>query len=172
MRTPCGIVVPVGVGVVVVLVVVVVVGVVVDVVVVADVVVVVRVVVVAVAVVAAAFVAVVVVVAAARVVAAGGRYSPTLSRRTTHLLAPKTLPSQSSDKLAAAAAAPNRYLGLSVVNVAWLEESEVQQRRADEQRFAPMVQAVPAAADPRHVPYTHLTLPTTLRVLIPGCAGS
>lgn len=65
------------------------------------------------------------------------RYSPNLSKRTTHLVTPEVVGSV-TEKLAAAAAGPGqqRFRALQVVSKCWVSASAGLRVRADETQFA------------------------------------
>ncbi len=76
------------------------------------------------------------------------RYSPNLSKRTTHLVTPEVVASV-TEKLAAAAAGPGqqRFKALQVVSKCWVSASSGLRHRADERQFAPLLPP-PGAAVP------------------------
>ncbi|KAF6261675.1 hypothetical protein COO60DRAFT_745167 [Scenedesmus sp. NREL 46B-D3] len=91
--------------------------------------------------------------------AAGGRYSPNLSKRTTHLVTSDVV-SSLSDKLAAAAAAGGRF-NARIVSIGWIAAGSAGKGKAAEVQYAPALPGAqrllgdPGVAVPaRHLPCT------------------
>jgi hypothetical protein len=75
------------------------------------------------------------------------RYSPNLSKRTTHLVTPQVVGTL-SDKLSAAAAAGSRF-STHIVSIGWVAASAASRGRVAEVQYAP---ALPGAQQVRHNP--------------------
>lgn len=70
------------------------------------------------------------------------RYSPNLSKRTTHLVTPEVVGSVTQKLAAAAGAGPGqqqRFKALQVVSQGWVSASAGLRARADETQFAPLL---------------------------------
>lgn len=93
------------------------------------------------------------------------RYSPNLSKRTTHLVTPEVVGSV-TEKLAAAAAGPGqqRFKALQVVSKCWVSASSGLRQRADERQFAPLLPP-PGTA----VPDASSAVSSWRRLVLYGC---
>jgi hypothetical protein len=70
------------------------------------------------------------------------RYSPNLSKRTTHLVTPEVVGSVTQKLAAAAGGGPGqqqRFKALQVVSRGWVSASAGLRARADETQFAPLL---------------------------------
>lgn len=77
------------------------------------------------------------------------RYSPNLSKRTTHLVTPEVVGSVTQKLAAAAGAGPGqqqRFKALQVVSQGWVSASAGLRARADETQFAPLLPPPDASA--------------------------